>query len=142
VESLLGFIFLMLVIGAAHRAQRLAHRERHPDGLPFGLAAKLAAATAAVGGLATGLGQYLYLAVINPALRDLQRGQILERAKDKLAALPPEKLTEAMRQIDYATSAGARGLVYAFNTFLFATLLGLAFALIFRAAVRRDQAKR
>ena len=33
----------------------------------------------------------------------------------------------------------ARGLIYALNTFLFALLLGIAYALIFRAAIRREQ---
>lgn len=137
-ESLIGFILLMIVVSFAHRAAKTTYAQG--AALPFGAAAKFALATALVGGLTTGLGQYLYLAFINPGLRTLQHGIIVERAKDELAKLSPEAAAEVMQKIDYATSAAARGVVYGVNTLLFATLLGLAFALIFRAAIRRDTA--
>lgn len=139
VESLIGFILMMAVIALAHRAFK-ADTEARRLVPGFGRSAKFSALTALVGGLVTALGQYAYLAWINPSLRELQRAQILERAKDKLAAYTPEQVAQSTQQIDYATSAAARGLVYGLNTFFFATLLGLAFALIFRAAVRRDAA--
>jgi hypothetical protein len=134
-ESLIGFILLMIVVSLAHRAAK-ARGETET----IGQSAKGAALTAFVGALFTGLAQYAYLAFINPGLRDLQRNAILEGAKAHLATLSPEKLAEDMRHIDYATSAMARGIGYALPTFVFATLMGIAFALIFRAAARRDAA--
>lgn len=135
-ESLIGFILLMVVVSLAHRSAKTKFAQGGP--LPFGTAAKFALATSFVGGLATGLGQYVYLALINPGLRTLQHGIIMDRAKVELAKLSPDEAAQVMQKIDYATSALARGIVYGANTFLFATLMGIAFALIFRAAVRRD----
>ncbi len=134
-ESLVGFILLMIVVSLAYRAAK-ARGETET----IGQSAKGAALTAVVGALFTGLGQYAYLAFINPGLRDIQRNIILEGAKAHLASLSPEKLAEDMRHIDYATSPLARGIGYALPTFVFATLMGIAFALIFRAAARRDAA--
>jgi hypothetical protein len=139
IESLVGFILLMAVIALAHRALK-ADTEARQLAPGFGRSARFSALTALIAGLVTALGQYAYLAWINPGLRDLQRIQILERVKDQLAAYSPEQIAQSTQQIDYATSAAARGLVYGLNTFFFASLLGLAFALIFRAAVRRDTA--
>ena len=139
-ESLIGFILLMLILGLAHRAAKKASLARGETVYAFGAAAKAAALTALVGGLVTGAGQWLYLAVINPGLHDLQRAQIMERAAPELAKLSPEDAAKVVEKIDYATSAAARGLVYGVNTVVFAALLGIAFALIFRAAVRRDEA--
>lgn len=134
-ESLVGFILLMIVVSLAYRA---AKARGQTD--TIGQSAKGAALTALLGALFTGLGQYAYLAFINPGLRDLQRNDILERAKAHLATLSPEKLAEDMRQIDHATSPIFRGITYGVPTFVFATLMGIAFALIFRAAARRDAA--
>ena len=146
-ESLMGFILMMIVIGLAHRAAKTAALAQGKPGLDFGPAAKGAALTALIGGVVTGAGQWLYLAVINPDLRELQRAQIMERAGPELAKLTaagdPDSLrqhAEVLKQIDYAVSPLARAIVYGFNTFFFATLLGIAFALIFRAAARRDEA--
>ena len=137
-ESLIGFILLMAVIAFAHLAAKKTSADN--KGLKFGAAAKFATLTALVGGLVTGVTQYAYLAFINPALRDLQHAEIMERVKTTLPQLPPDEIARVVKQIDYATSAAARGLVYGLNTVVFATLLGLAFALIFRAAGRRDAA--
>ncbi|MCX6938494.1 MAG: DUF4199 domain-containing protein [Verrucomicrobia bacterium] len=135
-ESLIGFILLMVVVSFAHRSAKKTISQGGP--LPFGAGAKFAVATGLVGGIVTAIGQYLYLAFINPSLRTLQQGLIVERAKDQLAKLSPEEAAQVMQKIEYATSATARGVVYGVNTFLFATLLGIAFAMIFRASVRRD----
>jgi hypothetical protein len=132
-ESLIGFVLLMIVVSLAYRASK-ARGETET----IGQSAKGAALTALVGAIVTGLGQYAYLAFINPGLRDIQRNLILEGAKAHLATLSPEKLAEDMRHIDHATSPFARAVGYALPTFVFATLMGIAFALIFRAAARRD----
>lgn len=134
-ESLVGFILLMIVVSLAYRAAKSRGQTE-----TIGQSAKGAALTALVGALFTGLGQYAYLAFINPGLRDLQRNAIVEGAKAHFATLSPEKLAEEMRHIDYATAPFARGITYAVPTFVFATLMGIAFALIFRAAARRDAA--
>lgn len=133
-ESLVGFILLMIVVSLAYRAAKARGQTE-----TMGQSAKGAALTALVGALFTGLGQYTYLAFINPGLRDLQRNDILERAKAHLATLSPEKLAAEMRHID-ATVPLARAITYGMSIFVFATLMGIAFALIFRAAARRDAA--
>ena len=134
-ESLIGFILLMAVVSLSYRAAKARN-----ETTTIGRAAKSAALTALAGGVFTGLGQYVYLAIINPGLREIQRSLIIEGAKAHLATLSPEKLAEDMRHIDAATSPLARAVGYAAPTFIFATLLGIAFALIFRAAIRRDEA--
>ena len=139
IESLVGFVLMMAVIALAHRAFK-ADTEARQLAPGFGRSAKFSALTALVAAFVTALGQYTYLGWINPALRELQRTQIMERVQDQLVGYTPEQIAQSTQQIDYATSAAARGLVYGLNTFFFATLLGLAFALIFRAAVRRDTA--
>lgn len=138
-ESILGFVLLMLILGAAHRATKKASLARGESEIPLGAAAKLAALTALVGGVATGALQWLYAALINPRLCELQRAQIMERAGPDLAKLSAEEAAAITQKIDYATSAAARGLVFGINTLLFGLLLGIAYALIFRAAVRRDE---
>jgi len=138
-ESIIGFVLLMILLGLAHRTAKKASLARGETELPLGGAAKLAALTALVAGLATGAFQWLYAALINPRLGELQRAQVLERAAPDLAKLSPEDAAAAMRQIESFTSPAARGVVFGINTFLFALLLGIAYALIFRAAVRRDQ---
>ncbi len=135
IESLTGFILLMIVISLAHRAAKEAGRTA-----TVGAAAKGAALTGLLGGLATGAGQYVYFAFINPGLQVIQRNIILEGAKAELAKLDATALADAHRHIDYATSPLARGIIYTVNTTLFAILLGIAFALIFRAAAKRDEA--
>ncbi len=140
-ESLVGFVFLMVLLGLAHRSTKKTALARAEE-FGFGAAAKLFCLVAAVGGLVTGLGQWLYLAVINPGLRDLQRAEILKRLEPELAKLAAEDAAKVMQQVDQASSAVARGVVYGLNTFFFALLLGLAYALIFRAAARREAAGR
>jgi hypothetical protein len=136
-ESLVGFILLMLILGLAHRQAKARALAAGGD-LAFGQAAKFFALIAVLGGALTGLGQWLYLAFINPGLREIQRAKILENAAAELAKLPPEQAADITQKIDFATSAVARGVVYGVNTLLFALLLGIAYALIFRAAARRD----
>lgn len=138
-ESILGFILLMLILGAAHRASKKASLARGESDIPLGTAAKLAALTALIGGITTGAFQWLYAALINPRLCELQRAQILERAAPELSKLSPEDAAVVTEKIDFATSAAARGVVFGLNTLLFGLLLGIAYALIFRAATRREE---
>lgn len=139
-ESILGFVLLMLILGAAHRAVKKASLARGETEIPLGAAAKLAALTALVGGVATGAFQWLYAALINPRLCELQRAQIMERAAPELAKLSAEDAAVITQKIEFATSAAARGVVFGLNTLLFGLLLGIAYALIFRAAAKRRPA--
>lgn len=139
-ESLIGFLLMMIVVGLAHLSLRSAAGARGEKTLGLGAAAKAAALTALVAGLCTGLFQWVYLAAINPALRDLQRAQIMERAGPELARLAPADAAVVTQKIDHATSAIARGVVYGVNTFLFSALLGVALAFIFRTAAQRGAA--
>jgi hypothetical protein len=93
---------------------------------------------ALVGGLALGLFQAAYLAEINPALGASQRAAVEAGAAEHLAKLSAEDLEQARRAIAFHTSPTARGLVHGVNLFFFGTLMGLAFAMIFRAAARRE----
>jgi Protein of unknown function (DUF4199) len=138
-ESMIGFILLMVILGLAHRSAKKTTLARGGE-FGFGAAAKMFGLVAAVGGLTTGLGQWLYLAVINPGLRTLQHAEIMKRMEPELAKLAAEDAAKVVQQIDHATSAAARGLVYGINTLFFALILGLAYALIFRAADRREAA--
>lgn len=140
-ESLVGFILLMLILGLAHRSAKTRALASGGD-FGFGSAAKFFALIAVVGGVFTGLGQWFYLSAVNPGLREIQRAKIMETAAPELSKLPPEQAAQITQTIDLTTSAVARGVVYGVNTFLFALLLGLAYALIFRAAARRDEAAR
>lgn len=140
-ESMIGFVLLMVLLGLAHRSAKKTAMARGEE-FGFGAAAKLFGLAAALGGLVNGLGQWLYLAVINPGLRDLQRAEILKRLEPELAKLAAEDSARVMQQIDQASSAAARGVVYGINTLFFALILGLAYALIFRAAARREAAGR
>ncbi len=140
VENILGYILLMVLLGLAHRAAKRASLARGEPEFRLGAAAKFSAATAAVGGISAGAFQWLYAALINPRVCELQRDRFLEQAGPELAKLSPDDLARATQQIELATSAGARSLIIGVNTFLFALVLGLAYALIFRAAVRRDAA--
>ena len=137
-ESIVGFVLLMVLLGLAHRAAKKASIARGEAEPPFGTSAKLAALTALVAGLVTGLAQWIYAALINPRLCELQRAEVLRSVGPELAKLSPDAAAEQTRQIDFFTSAAARGLIFGINTLLFAFLLGLAYALIFRAAARRD----
>lgn len=138
-ESILGLILMMLVLGFAHRAAKKAALDRGAPELSLGAAAKLAALTALAGGIVTGLGQWLYVRLINPGLVDIQRAAIMERVGPDLEKLSAEELAAVTEKIEFATSAAARALVYGINTLVFAAILGIAYALIFRAAVRRDR---
>lgn len=138
-ESLLGLVLMMVVLGVAHRAAKKASLARGEAELTLGAAAKSAALTALVGGLVTGLGQWLYATLINPGLVEVQRAAVLERVGPDLAKLSAEEAAAVAQKIEFATSAAARGLVFGINTLLFAALLGVAYALIFRAAARRDR---
>ena len=139
-ESIIGFVLLMVLLGLSYRAAKKASRDNCEAELPLGRAARLAAKTAFAAGLVAGAAQWVYAAHINPRLVEIQRAQVMERAAPDLARLPADEAAAITQKIDFATSATARGVVFAINTFLFALLLGLAYALIFRAAARREDA--
>ena len=139
-ESIIGFVLLMILLGLSYRAAKKASLARVEPELPFGQAARLAAKTALVAGVIAGAAQWVYATHINPRLVEIQRAQVMERAAPDLARLPADEAAAITQKIDFATSATARGVVFGINTFLFALLLGLAYALIFRAAARREDA--
>jgi hypothetical protein len=139
-ESLIGFVLLMVLLGLAHRAAKKASLARGEPELTFGAAAKLASLTALVAALVAAVTQWIYAAWINPRLPEIQRAEVMERAAPELAKLPAADAALITERIESATSAATRGAIFGLNTFLFALLLGLAYALIFRAAVRRDAA--
>ena len=135
-ESLIGFILLMIVVSLAHRSAKTKFAQG--AALPFGTAAKFALATGLVGGLATGLGQFIYLQFLNPNLGALRLEIWLLTQKSAIDQLTPEAKAELIQNHAYFNSPTFFSIVHGVNTFLFATLMGIAFALIFRAAVRRD----
>jgi hypothetical protein len=139
VESVLGFLLLIGAVALGLRAARRA-RETRGEFSSFGAGARSALALALFGALATGLGQALYIGVINPAHSTRLRDVILRDASAQLAALPPEQAEAAVRNVELAVGPLGRGLSQGLATFFFATILGLAFAVILRAAVRRDEA--
>jgi hypothetical protein len=138
-ESVIGFVLLMIVVAVAHRAFR---RQTAASDLPTTLlpSVKFAVLLGGFAGLIAGFTQYAYFAVVNPGIRKLLHDDTLARIKPDLDKLGAEGAAEMLRQVDYFTSAGFRGLVYGLNTLLFATLLSIAFALIFRASVKRERA--
>lgn len=139
-ESILGFVLMMVILGTAYRAAKKASLARGETEIALGAASKLAALTALVGGVVAGATQWLYAALINPKLVEIQHAAVMERVGPDLAKLAPADAAALTQKIDFATSAAARGLIFGINTLLFASLLGIAYALIFRAAVKRDEA--
>lgn len=139
-ESILGFVFMMVILGAAYRVAKKASLARGETEIGLGAASKLAALTALVGGVVAGLTQWLYAALVNPRLVEIQRSAVMERVGPDLAKLSADEAATVTQKIEFATSASARGLVFGINTLLFAALLGIAYALIFRAAGKRDAA--
>ncbi|MEY4489315.1 MAG: hypothetical protein RIQ79_1823 [Verrucomicrobiota bacterium] len=138
-ESVIGFVLLMIIVSFAHRAFR---KESTAKDLPTTLlpSVKFAVLLGSVAGLITGIAQYAYFALVNPTVRKLLHDDTLARIKPDLDKLGADGAADMLRQVDYFTSAGFRGLVYGMNTLLFTTLLTIAFALIFKASVKRDQA--
>jgi hypothetical protein len=139
VENIAGYLLLIVVVALGLRAAR-ARRETDGQASTFGAGARSALALAFVGALIAGLGQALYVAFINPAYSQMLRETILAGAADQLAALSPEDLAIATRNLDLAVSAPALAVKQGVGTFLFAAVVGLAFAAVLRAAVRRDEA--
>lgn len=139
-ESILGFVLMMIILGLAYRAAKKASLARGESEIALGTASKFAALTAVIGGVIVGLTQWLYAALINPRLVEVQHTAVMEKVGPELAKLSAEEAAAVTQKIEFATSAAARGLVFGINTLLFAALLGIAYALIFRAAVKRDEA--
>jgi hypothetical protein len=141
VESLVGFVFMIVVVALGMRAARKA-REAEGVESTFGAGARSALALAFFGALFAALGQAGYMAFVNPGFQTVLREAILAGAAEQLAALSPEAADEATRNVDLAVSPLVRGLAQFINTFLFATIVGLAFAVVLRAALRREAADR
>jgi Protein of unknown function (DUF4199) len=138
-ENLIGFILLMVLVGFAYRSEKAKTLARGAE-FTFGRAARLAALTALLAALAAGLGQYAYRALINPAVTDILVQSALANAEPHLAPLPAEQAARHRDVIVFFNSPLFMSLVYLLNAFFFTLLLGLAYAAIFRAAARRDEA--
>lgn len=138
-ENLIGFILLMVLVGFAYRSEKARTLARGAE-FTFGRAARLAALTALVAALAAGLGQYAYRAFINPGVTEIMVQAALANAEPHLAPLPAEEAARHRQTITFFSSPPFMSVAYAINSFIFTLLLGLAFAAIFRAAARRDQA--
>jgi hypothetical protein len=141
VENLVGFVFMIIVVALGMRAARKA-RDARGEESTFGAGALSALAIAFFGALFAGLGQAAYMAFVNPGFQQVLREAILAGATEQLAALSPEDAAEATRTLDLMVSPLARGIAQGVSTFLFATIVGLAFAVVLRAALRREAADR
>lgn len=125
-ESLISFVAIMACLSLGLRAAR-RNRQLSGELFNFGYGARLALGTAAAAGLFTAAGQYLYVAVVNPAYSDHLRVMLVAGAK-----LSPEEAEAAAHQLDFATSATFRGINSGITTTLFSLLIGVAFSFLFR----------
>lgn len=125
-ESIISFVAIMTCLSLGLRSAR---KNRHLAGEPFnfGYGARLALGTAAAGGIFTALGQYVYVAHINPAYSDHLRVMLVAGAQ-----LDPEQAEAAAHQLDFATSAAFRGVNAGITTTMFSLLIGVAFSFLFR----------
>lgn len=126
-ESLLKYLGLMVIVALGMRAARKAREAQNVEST-FGAGARSALALAFFGALFTGLGQWAYMAFMNPEYGELLRAAFIE----KHPSMPSDSVPEATA-IAYG---GNQGIL----TFLFATIVGLAFAVVLRAALRREAA--
>lgn len=128
-ENIAAFALMMAAITYG---LHLARRARHLVGLRFrfALGAKLALVIAGVGGVLNGLGQYAYVALINPAYSDHFREFLVSSA-----ALSGEEAAVYASQLEFATSAVFRGLNQGLTTLFFGLMVGLAYAFLFRDRV-------
>jgi len=125
-ESIISFVAIMACLSFGLRSVR---KNRHLAGefFNFGYGARLALGTAAAAGLFTALGQYLYIAFVNPAYSDHLRVMLVAGAN-----LSSEQAEAAAHQLDFATSAAFRGVNQGITTALFSLLIGVAFSFLFR----------
>jgi len=125
-ESIISFVAIMACLSFGLRSAR---KNRHLVGelFNFGYGARLALGTAAAAGLFTALGQYLYVALVNPAYSDHLRAMLVAGANLNL-----EQAEAAAHQLDFATSAAFRGVNQGITTSLFSLLIGVAFSFLFR----------
>ncbi len=125
-ESITSFVAIMACFSLGLRSAR---KKRHLAGEPFnfGYGARLALGSAAAGGIFTALGQYLYIAVINPAYSDHFRAKLVAGAN-----LSPEETAARADQLEFVTSAAFRALSHGISTLLFGLLIGVAFSVLFR----------
>lgn len=125
-ESIVSFVAIMACLTLGLRSAR-NNRSRAGELFSFGYGSRLALGTAAAGGLFTALGQYVYVAFVNPAYSDHLRAMLVAGAQ-----LTPEQAEASAHQLDFATSAVFRGLNQGITTLFFSLLIGVAFAFLFR----------
>jgi hypothetical protein len=125
-ESIASFIAIMACVSLGLRSAR---KNRHLAGEPFTFlfGARLALGSAAAGGIFTALGQYLYVAVINPAYAEHFRAKLVAGAN-----LSPEEAVARADQLEFVTSATFRALSHGLSTLFFGLLIGVAFSVLFR----------
>lgn len=126
-ESIAAFVAMMAALCLGLRAIRLAQARDGAD-FTFRLGAKATLIIAGVGALVTGIGQYLYIAVINPAYADHIRTLLIRNAQ-----ISAEQAEAHAAQLDFATSALFRGLYQSITVFFFSLMVGLLYAFLFRA---------
>lgn len=125
-ESIASFIAIMACFSLGLRSAR---KNRHLAGEPFNFTfgTRLALGSAAAGGIFTALGQYLYVAAINPAYVEHFRAKLVAGAQ-----LSPEEAAARADQLEFVTSAAFRALSHGISTLLFGLLIGVAFSVLFR----------
>lgn len=126
VENLLAFVLMMTCLSLGLRAIR---RDRHAAerSFGFGVGAKQALLIATVGGLVNGLGQYLYVAMINPGYSDALRAFYAQSS-----GFTAEEAAAVAGQLDIVVSAPFRALSTGITTLIFGLLIGLAYSVLFR----------
>ncbi len=125
-ESIAAFIAIMASLSFGLRSVR---RGLLAVGKPFtfGTGAKHTLGIVTLGALLTGIGQYLYVAVINPAYSAHVRAALVAAAK-----LSPEQAAAYESQLGFAASPAFRALSLGGTTFFFGLFIGLAYAFLFR----------
>ena len=126
-ESILTFVVMMAGICLGLRAIRLAQTRAGAD-FTFRLGAKSALIISGIGALVTGLGQYLYVAVIHPAYSQHLRALYVSKTQ-----FTPEQAAAYEPQLNFVTSPLFRGLEQGFNVFFFSLMVGVIYAVLFRA---------
>ncbi len=126
-ENIAAFVAMMACLCLGLRA---IARARVASGgvFTFGVGAQAACVIAAIGGIVTALGQYLYVAFINPAYAVHLRAVYLAKTQ-----LTPEQTAAYAAQLDFITSPLFRALNLGVTTLVFSLFIGLAYAFLFRA---------
>ena len=125
-ESLADFVIMMACLSLGLRGVR---RTLSAGGkaFTFGTGTRHALGIAILGSLVTAIGQYVYVAAVNPAFSDHLRAALVAGAQ-----LKPEQAAAYQSQLGFATSPHFRALSQGLTTFFFSLLIGLAYAFLFR----------